>query len=79
MNTKPPTFTALAAVTAAIALASPWAAAEPKQGATPPDRSAIKDIKAYCIDFNWAPTQRRGRPFAGGRCRDRRAPPRDAG
>ena len=21
-------------------------------------------IKAYCLDFNWAPTNRRGRPFA---------------
>ncbi len=28
--------------------------AEPKQEA----------IKAYCLDFNWAPTNRRGRPFA---------------
>ncbi len=23
-----------------------------------------KDIKSYCIDFNWQPTGRRGRPFA---------------
>lgn len=29
-----------------------------------PDPAELKDIKAYCIDFNWAPTQRRGRPFA---------------
>ncbi|WP_158279851.1 hypothetical protein [Coraliomargarita sinensis] len=25
---------------------------------------ADKAIKAYCLDFNWAPTHRRGRPFA---------------
>lgn len=29
-----------------------------------PDAAKIKDIKAYCLDFNWAPTRRRGRPFA---------------
>ena len=26
-----------------------------------PEKEAIK---AYCLDFNWAPTNRRGRPFA---------------
>lgn len=29
--------------------------------AEPPHEDAIK---AYCLDFNWAPTRRRGRPFA---------------
>jgi hypothetical protein len=31
---------------------------------TVPDALATKDIKAYCLDFNWAATGRRGRPFA---------------
>lgn len=30
----------------------------------PHKASEIKDIKAYCIDFNWAATQRKRRPFA---------------
>lgn len=31
---------------------------------TAPKASEIKDIKAYCIDFNWTPTHRKRRPFA---------------
>ena len=26
--------------------------------------AATDEIKAYCLDFNWAPTHRRGKPFA---------------
>ncbi|MCX6873028.1 MAG: hypothetical protein NTW21_04365 [Verrucomicrobia bacterium] len=38
-------------------------AAEPP--ATPVPKSAgIKDIKAYCLDFNWAATDRKRKPFA---------------
>lgn len=36
-----------------------------KAGAeAPPKASEIKDIKAYCIDFNWAATGRKRKPFA---------------
>ena len=31
---------------------------------SPPEASGIKDIKAYCLDFNWAPPAARGKPFA---------------
>jgi len=39
-------------------------AAEPGQETAPPASAQAQDIKAYCLDFNWAPTHRRGRPFA---------------
>ena len=39
-------------------------AESPHAAKTPPDPARIKSIKAYCLDFNWAPTRRRGRPFA---------------
>lgn len=32
---------------------------------TPPKASEIKDIKAYCLDFNWVNTKRHRKPFAG--------------
>ena len=32
--------------------------------AAPPKASETKDIKAYCIDFNWAATGRKRKPFA---------------
>lgn len=32
-----------------------------EQGAS---AATMKDIKSYCLDFNWQPTGRRGRPFA---------------
>ena len=32
--------------------------------AAPPKASGIKDIKAYCLDFNWAATGRKRKPFA---------------
>ena len=31
-------------------------------GGTPPKAAEIKDIKAYCIDFNWAATGRKRLP-----------------
>ena len=39
-------------------------AGSPHAANTRPDPARIKTIKAYCLDFNWAPTGRRGRPFA---------------
>ena len=39
-------------------------AESPSAAKTPPDPAQIENIKAYCLDFNWAPTGRRGRPFA---------------
>jgi len=36
----------------------------PTANADPPEPSQIKNIKAYCLDFNWQPSGRRGRPFA---------------
>jgi len=50
----------------ALALAGPAAAAEAPAGGAPgaPDAAAIKDIKAYCLDFNWAVTGRKHKPFA---------------
>lgn len=39
-------------------------AESPHAAKTPLDPARIKNIKAYCLDFNWAPTRRRGRPFA---------------
>ena len=39
-------------------------AGSPQAATAPPDPARIKNIKAYCLDFNWAPTRRRGRPFA---------------
>ena len=38
--------------------------AESSIAGTPPKASEIKDIKAYCLDFNWAATGRRRKPFA---------------
>lgn len=47
-----------------LTLAALIASLVPVAQAQKPDRKQIKDIKAYCIDFNWAPTKRRGKPFA---------------
>jgi len=44
---------ALAALTPAAAAANPR-----------PPATGIKDIKAYCLDFNWAATSRKRKPFA---------------
>lgn len=44
----------------ALALAGPLAAVEaPATAPPPPDAAAINDIKAYCLDFNWAVTDRK--------------------
>ncbi|MCU0780837.1 MAG: hypothetical protein MUF04_07020, partial [Akkermansiaceae bacterium] len=64
MQNQRTTLRKLALIATALTLAGPAQAAAPGPPATPPERSAIKEIKAYCIDFNWAPTQRRGRPLA---------------
>jgi|GEM_PF-339406 len=39
-------------------------AESPNATKTPPDAAKIKDIKAYCLDFNWQPGRSRGAPFA---------------
>ena len=39
-------------------------AESPRAAKAPPAPARIENIKAYCLDFNWAPTRRRGRPFA---------------
>jgi len=48
----------------ALALAGPLAAAEAPAAGTAPDAAAIQHIKAYCLDFNWAVTDRKRKPFA---------------
>ncbi|NQT86255.1 hypothetical protein HQ560_05780 [bacterium] len=45
-------------------MAPPVHAEAPGGAKAPPDSAKIGHIKAYCLDFNWAPTGRRGRPFA---------------
>jgi len=47
----------------AISLATLMVVLLPVEARGEPDSQA-KEIKAYCIDFNWAPTNRRGKPFA---------------
>ena len=39
-------------------------AAEPQSTHAPATPGKIKDIKAYCLDFNWAATGRKRKPFA---------------
>ncbi len=39
-------------------------APQPVSAKSPPKASEIKDIKAYCLDFNWAATSRKRKPFA---------------
>ena len=48
----------------ALALAGPAPAADAPAAGPSPDAAAIKDIKAYCLDFNWAVTDRKRKPFA---------------
>jgi len=38
--------------------------AEPQDANVPAAPAQIKDIKAYCLDFNWAATGRKRKPFA---------------
>jgi hypothetical protein len=38
--------------------------AEPKSDDVEANPASIKDIKAYCLDFNWAATGRKRKPFA---------------
>lgn len=38
--------------------------AGPSAAKAPPKVSEIKDIKSYCLDFNWAATGRKRKPFA---------------
>ena len=40
------------------------AAAEPQSAAVPAESAASREFKAYCLDFNWAPTNRKRKPFA---------------
>ena len=40
------------------------AAAEPQQTNAPAAPGNVRDIKAYCLDFNWAATDRKRKPFA---------------
>lgn len=39
-------------------------APQPTSAKEPPKASEIKDIKAYCLDFNWAATAKKRKPFA---------------
>ncbi len=39
-------------------------AAEPQDASAPAAPAKITDIKAYCLDFNWAATGRKRKPFA---------------
>ncbi|MCX6872639.1 MAG: hypothetical protein NTW21_02365 [Verrucomicrobia bacterium] len=39
-------------------------AAEPQVTHAPVTPGNVKDIKAYCLDFNWAATNRKRKPFA---------------
>jgi hypothetical protein len=39
-------------------------AAEPGDATAPVAPAEVKDIKAYCLDFNWAATGRKRKPFA---------------
>jgi hypothetical protein len=48
----------------AISLVVAARAEQPDTANKLPDPTTMKEIKAYCLDFNWAPTNRRGRPFA---------------
>lgn len=50
---------ALVAVLIIMALSSHASAQQPA-----PDAKRFADIKAYCLDFNWAPTGRKRKPFA---------------
>ncbi len=45
-------------------MASVAYAQSPDAAKTLPDPAKIKNIKAYCLDFNWAATGRRRKPFA---------------
>lgn len=47
-----------------LAMLAGFSASDAANGATPPKASEIKDIKAYCLDFNWAATGRKRKPFA---------------
>ena len=39
-------------------------AADPVKSAAPGGAGSIQEIKSYCIDFNWAATGRKRKPFA---------------
>lgn len=59
MKTTPTLALLIIAVITFVRWGLPDASAEVPTGATD-----IKDIKAYCLDFNWAPTHHKQRPFA---------------
>jgi hypothetical protein len=60
------TLTAMIIGLAAVALLSPINLKAHEGGGeqTKPATASIKEIKAYCIDFNWAATSRKRKPFA---------------
>jgi hypothetical protein len=47
-----------------LGLCSVTIAADPEATSVNSEPVVIKDIKAYCLDFNWAATSRKRRPFA---------------
>ncbi len=47
-----------------LAMLAGTTANETSGGKTPPKAAEIKDIKAYCLDYNWAATGSRSKPFA---------------
>ncbi len=51
-------------ITACVLLGIITPAPDLLAASAPPKASEIKDIKSYCIDFNWAATGRKRKPFA---------------
>ena len=56
--------TPIAAIHLILGLLGAAFAAEPQGAGAPVDAARIKDIKAYCLDFNWEATARKRKPFA---------------
>ena len=52
------------AVCLIVGMSGALTAAEPQITNAPTTRTELKDIKAYCLDFNWAATGRKRKPFA---------------
>ena len=52
------------AICLALGVAGTASSAEPQRASVPADPAAIKEIKAYCLDFNWGATSRKRKPFA---------------
>jgi len=63
-QTRTAVFFTLAAILLLSLLAAAAAGAPPRDANAPVSSPEIKDIKAYCLDFNWAATGRKRKPFA---------------